>query len=47
MEYQWDEPFVTDDRRFRARFGAARVTALADGARATVEWALSHYGAKP
>lgn len=44
MAYQWDEAFVTDDRQFRARFGPAlQVTPLDAGARATVEWAKSHY----
>lgn len=46
MGYQWDEPFVVDDRRFRERFGSAvHVTPLAEGAPATLEWARSHYGA--
>jgi nucleoside-diphosphate-sugar epimerase len=45
MNYQWDEPFVADDRRFRERF-APRVTSLDEGARATVEWAARRYGAK-
>jgi nucleoside-diphosphate-sugar epimerase len=44
MGYQWDEPFVTDDRRFRKRFRPA-VTSLDEGARATVEWAQRHYAA--
>ncbi|OIQ67682.1 hypothetical protein GALL_507360 [mine drainage metagenome] len=42
MRYQWDEPFVVDDRRFRARFGLVP----ADGdeaAAATVAWARQHY----
>jgi nucleoside-diphosphate-sugar epimerase len=38
MSYQWDEPFVVDDRRFRAHFGA-QPTPLEEGARATVAWA--------
>ncbi len=44
MAYQWDEPFVTDDRRFRAAFSAEPVDA--DRAAAdTVEWAKRHYAA--
>jgi nucleoside-diphosphate-sugar epimerase len=43
MGYQWDEPFVTDDRRFRDRFPTT-VASLDDGARATVDWARRHYG---
>jgi len=42
MAYQWDEPFVVDDRRFRAHF-AARPVAVDDAARATVEWAKAAY----
>jgi nucleoside-diphosphate-sugar epimerase len=44
MLYQWDEPFIVDDRRFRERFGAAPADvnrAAAD----TVAWARTHYGA--
>lgn len=44
MRYQWDRPFLVDDRRFRERFGL-QPTPLAEGARATVEWAREHYGA--
>jgi nucleoside-diphosphate-sugar epimerase len=44
MTYQWDEPFVTDDRRFRERFHP-QVTSLDQGARATVEWAKQRYAA--
>jgi hypothetical protein len=43
MMYQWDEPFVIDDRRFRATFHAEPVEpgrAAAD----TVAWARSYYG---
>jgi hypothetical protein len=43
MLYQWDEPFVIDDQRFRAAFKtepADRERAAAD----TVTWAKSHYG---
>jgi hypothetical protein len=42
MLYQWDEPFVIDDRRFRAAFHVEpveRERAAAD----TVAWAKSHY----
>lgn len=47
MAYQWDEDFVVDDARWRARFGAdTRVTALDDGARAMAEWAKGHYAKK-
>lgn len=44
MGYQWEEPFVVDDRRFRARFGIA-ATDPGEGARRTVEWAVATYGA--
>jgi nucleoside-diphosphate-sugar epimerase len=44
MAYQWEEPFVVDDRRFRERFRPP-VTSLDDGAAATVAWARSHYRA--
>jgi hypothetical protein len=43
MMYQWDEPFVIDDQRFRASFNtgpAEPQRALAD----TVTWAKSLYG---
>jgi nucleoside-diphosphate-sugar epimerase len=43
MLYQWDEPFVIDDRRFRERFRLAPTDpdrAAAD----TVAWAKQHYG---
>jgi nucleoside-diphosphate-sugar epimerase len=46
MAYQWEEPFVVDDARFRARFGA-RATALEVGARETVEWARRAFAAGP
>ena len=42
MNYQWTEPFLVDDRRYRERFGASP-TAIADGTRATVAWAREHY----
>lgn len=47
MSYQWEEPFVVDDRRYRARFGGEAVaTPLDEGARATVEWARAHYAGR-
>lgn len=42
MTYQWDEPFVVDDRRFRETFGATPTDRTA-GAEATVAWAKEHY----
>ena len=45
MLYQWDEPFIVDDRRFRERFGA-RPVAADTAARDTVTWARQHYGEK-
>lgn len=45
MAYQWQEPFVTDDRAFRARFGATP-TSLDDGARAMAAWAREHYAGR-
>jgi len=42
MLYQWDEPFIVDDGRFRERFGLE--PADADSAAAeTVAWASGHY----
>jgi len=42
MQYQFEEPFVIDDSRFRDRFGA--VPEDADrAAAATVAWARTHY----
>jgi hypothetical protein len=38
MQYQFAEPFLVDDARFRARFGGA-ATPLDQGAAATVAWA--------
>lgn len=43
MAYQWEEPFLVNDARFRARFPELRPTALDDGAAAMVEWAKAHY----
>jgi hypothetical protein len=42
MGYQWDQPFVVDDRRFRERFGATPMS-LELGAAETVAWAVAHY----
>lgn len=43
MAYQWEEPFVVDDARFRARFGD-RATPLDQAARDTVAWARATWG---
>lgn len=43
MLYQWDEPFVIDDSRFRARF-PLRPAGVDEAAAATVGWAVAHYG---
>jgi len=45
MLYQWDEPFIVDDHRFRERFKMLPTDAN-DAARATVDWAKATY-AKP
>jgi len=42
MAYQWEEPFVVDDRRFRVRFGLDG-TPMAEGARETAAWAKRTY----
>jgi nucleoside-diphosphate-sugar epimerase len=42
MQYQFEEPFLVDDARFRARFGGT-ATSLDEGARATVAWAVQTY----
>lgn len=44
MLYQWDEPFIVDDRRFRERFGATPADA-GSAAGDTVEWARGEYRA--
>jgi nucleoside-diphosphate-sugar epimerase len=44
MLYQWEEPFVVDDRRFRERFHTLPED-VDRAAAATVEWAQQHYGA--
>jgi nucleoside-diphosphate-sugar epimerase len=43
MSYQWEEPFVVDDARFRARFGDLATPADA-AARATHAWAVATWG---
>ena len=43
MMYQWDEPFVIDDRSFRAAF-SVEPTEQERAAASTVAWAKSHYG---
>ncbi len=42
MLYQWDEPFVINDRRFRERF-RQEPTDVEEAAEATVAWAKQHY----
>jgi nucleoside-diphosphate-sugar epimerase len=42
MAYQWDEPFIVDDSRFRGAFDA-RPTDVEEAARATVAWAKETY----
>ncbi len=43
MLYQWDEPFVADDRAIRTRLGALP-TPPEEAARRTVAWAVANYG---
>jgi len=43
MLYQWEEPFVVDDRRFRSRFPDVGATEPDEGARATVDWARARF----
>ncbi len=43
MLYQWEVPFVVDDRRFRAQFGTG-ATGPGEAAAATVAWARAEYG---
>ena len=45
MSYQWDEPFVVDDARFRARFDLQPVPPD-QAARETVDWAVKEWGGK-
>lgn len=44
MAYQFEEPFVVDDARFRARFGTS-ATPIDEGARETAAWAQAAFGA--
>jgi len=44
MGYQWEEPFLVDDARFRARYGELS-TPLEEAARLTAEWGAAAYGA--
>ena len=43
MLYQWAEPFVIDDQKFRARFGQ-EPTDKQQAAAETIAWARKHYG---
>ncbi len=43
MAYQWEEPFVVDDAKFRARYGDLSTPEEA-AAKATVEWGMATYG---
>lgn len=45
MLYQWDEPFIVDDRRFRGRFRVEPEDA-GKALQATVEWARGWYAAE-
>ncbi len=42
MTYQWDEPFIVDDSRFRENFND-RPASVDEAAKTTVEWARSKY----
>lgn len=42
MTYQWDEPFVVDDSRFRANFDL-RPAPVDEAVKATIEWARTAY----
>jgi len=46
MAYQWEEPFIVDDARFRARFGD-RATPLDAGVRETLAWGRNALVARP
>ena len=46
MMYQWDETFVIDDRRFRAKFNT-EPTEPQRAAADTAAWAKSHYQFQP
>lgn len=43
MTYQWKQPYVVDDRKFRAAFGFGP-TAWEPAIAATIDWARSTYG---
>lgn len=43
MHYEWDEPFVVDDRRFRERFEMLP-TPIDEGVRQTVAWGRATFG---
>jgi nucleoside-diphosphate-sugar epimerase len=43
MTYQWEQPYVVDDTKFRAAFGV-RATPWHDAVEQTVAWARSTYG---
>lgn len=45
MLYQWDEPFVINDARFRARFGL-EPAGVEQAAADTAAWATQHYAAR-
>jgi hypothetical protein len=45
MLYQWDEPFVVDDRRFRAMFRVEPADPT-QAAHATIQWATGAYLSK-
>jgi hypothetical protein len=45
MLYQWEEPFVVDDRRFRERFHQ-HPESVERAAAGTVAWARDHYTRK-
>jgi nucleoside-diphosphate-sugar epimerase len=42
MSYQWEQPFIVDDSRFRAEF-AVNLVGIEDAAKATVAWAKDTY----
>jgi hypothetical protein len=46
MAYQWEEPFIVDDSRFRARFASTPVE-VDTAAAQTVGWAVQHYRQGP
>lgn len=46
MQYQWEEPFLVSDAKFRARFGTIS-TPLDEAARQTVAWARATWGPRP